>query len=142
MNDKISDKDKQAWKDFLSSNEKLPDKDNKLNTSPNVKIKHIDLHGFTLQEANKTIEKFINDSYDHNVSKIIVVTGKGLHSSVEKAPYVSKDLSILKYSVPDYIENNPGTVNDTLISYVGSYYSDTVESTNSTISTGVSTENY
>ena len=107
MNDKISDKDKKAWKDFLSSNEKLPNKDNKLNTSPNVKIKHIDLHGFTLQEANKTIEKFINDSYDHNVSKIIVVTGKGLHSSVEKDPYVSKDLSILKYSVPDFIENNP-----------------------------------
>ena len=107
MNDKISDKDKKAWKDFLSSNEKLPNKDNKLNTSLNVKIKHIDLHGFTLQEANKTIEKFINDSYDHNVSKIVVVTGKGLHSSVEKDPYVSKDLSILKYSVPDFIENNP-----------------------------------
>ncbi len=107
MNDKISDKDKQAWKNFLSSNEKLPNKDNKINTSPNVKIKHIDLHGFTLQEANKTIEKFINDSFNHNVSKIIVVTGKGLHSSVEKDPYVSKDLSILKYSVPDFIENNP-----------------------------------
>ena len=106
MNDKISDKDKQAWKNFLSSNEKLPNKDNKLNITPNIKIKHIDLHGFTLQEANKTIEKFINDSYDHNVSKIIVVTGKGLHSSVEKDPYVSKDLSILKYSVPDFIENN------------------------------------
>ena len=107
MNDKISDKDKKVWRDFLSSNEKLPNKDNKLNSNQNVKIKHIDLHGFTLQEANKTIEKFINDSYDHNVSKIIVVTGKGLHSSVEKDPYVSKDLSILKYSVPDFIENNP-----------------------------------
>ena len=106
MNDKISDKDKKDWKDFLSSDEKLPNKDNKLNTSPNIKIKHIDLHGFTLQEANKTIEKFINDSHDHNVSKIVVVTGKGLHSSVEKDPYVSKDLSILKYSVPDFIENN------------------------------------
>ena len=107
MNDKISDKDKQAWKDFLSNNEKLPNKDNKISTSKNAKIKHIDLHGFTLQEANKTIEKFINDSYDNNVSKIIVVTGKGLHSSVEKDPYVSRDLSILKYSVPDFIENNP-----------------------------------
>ena len=106
MNDKISDKDKQAWKNFLSSNEKLPNKDDKLNTSPNAKIKRIDLHGFTLQEANKTIEKFINDSFDHNVSKIIVVTGKGLHSSVEKDPYVSKDLSILKYSVPEYITKN------------------------------------
>ena len=111
MNDKISDKDKKAWKDFLSSNEKLPNKDNKLNTSLNVKIKHIDLHGFTLQEANKTIEKFINDSYDHNVSKIVVVTGKGLHSSVEKDPYVSKDLSILKYSVPEFIENSKSLMN-------------------------------
>jgi len=107
LNDKISDRDKKAWKDFLSSNEKLPNKDNKLNTSLNKKIKHIDLHGFTLQEANKTIEKFINDSHDHNVSKIVVVTGKGLHSSVGKDPYVSKDLGILKYSVPDFIENNP-----------------------------------
>ncbi len=107
MNDKISDKDKKAWKDFLSSDEKLPNKDIKLNKSLNVKIKHIDLHGFTLQEANKTIEKFINDSHDHNVSKIVVVTGKGLHSSVGKDPYVSKDLGILKYSVPDFIENNP-----------------------------------
>ena len=106
MNDKISDKDKKAWKDFLSSNEKLPNKDNKLNTSPNLKIRHIDLHGFTLQEANKTIEKFINDSHDHNVSKIVVVTGKGLHSSVGKDPYVSKDLGILKFSVPEYIRNN------------------------------------
>ena len=107
MNDKISDKDKKAWKDFLSSNEKLLNKDDKLSVSKNVKIKHIDLHGFTLEEANKTIEKFINDSYDHNVSKIVVVTGKGLHSNVEKDPYASKDLSILKYSVPDFIENNP-----------------------------------
>ena len=106
MTDSISEKDKKDWQKFISSSEKLPNKDNKLNTSPNVKIKHIDLHGFTLQEANKTIEKFINNSYDNNVSKIIVVTGKGLHSSVEKDPYISKDLSILKYSVPEFIKNN------------------------------------
>ena len=68
MSDKISDKDKKAWKNFLSSNEKLPNKDNKLNINPNVKIKHIDLHGFTLQEANKIVEKFINDSYDHKIN--------------------------------------------------------------------------
>ena len=70
------------------------------------KTNHIDLHGYTLIEANKTIEKFINNSYDNRVAKIIVVTGKGLHSNVEKDPYVSKDLSILKYSVPEFIENN------------------------------------
>ncbi len=106
MNDKLSDKDKKDWKDFLSNNEKLPNKDFKLDKKKVSKIKHIDLHGFTLDHANKTIEKFIDDCYQNGVSKIIVVTGKGLHSNVEKDPYVSKDLSILKYSVPEYIENN------------------------------------
>ena len=106
MNDKISDKDKKDWEDFLSKREKLPNKDFKLDKKKVSKIKHIDLHGFTLEKANKTIEKFIDDCYQTNVSKIIVVTGKGLHSNVEKDPYVSKDLSILKYSVPEYIENN------------------------------------
>ena len=106
MNDKISDKDKKDWENFLSKSEKLPNKDLKLEQKKIRKIKHIDLHGFTLEQANKTIEKFIDDCYQNNVSKIIVVTGKGLHSNVEKDPYVSKDLSILKYSVPEYIENN------------------------------------
>ena len=106
MNDKLSDKDKKDWKDFLSKGEKLPDKDFKLDKNKVSKIKHIDLHGFTLDHANKTIEKFIDDCYQNGVSKIIVVTGKGLHSNVEKDPYVSKDLSILKYSVPEYIKNN------------------------------------
>ena len=106
MNDKISDKDKQAWDNFLTSDEKLANKDLRLSKKKNLKVDHIDLHGFTLQEAIKTIEKFINSSYERDVSKIIVVTGKGLHSNVEKDPYVSKDLSILKYSVPDFIEKN------------------------------------
>ena len=103
---KISEKDKKDWLNFLKSDEKLKNKDldtNK-NTSPNNKT--IDLHGFTLEEANKKIEKIINDAYEKDVSKVIVVTGKGIHSNVEKDPYVSKDLSILKFSVPDYIENN------------------------------------
>ena len=106
MNDKISDKDKQAWDNFLSSDEKLNNKDLRLNKKKNLKIKNIDLHGYTLQDANKAILKLINNSYDIGVSKIIVVTGKGIHSNVEKDPYVSKDLSILKYSVPEFIENN------------------------------------
>ena len=106
MSDKISDKDKKDWEDFLSKSEKLPNKDFKLEQKRISKIKHIDLHGLTLEQANKTIEKFIEDCYQNSVSKIIVVTGKGLHSDVEKDPYVSKDLSILKYSVPEYIENN------------------------------------
>ena len=106
MNDKISDKDKQSWENFLSSDEKLYDKDFKKNQKKLLKTKHIDLHGFTLENANKKIADIIDDAYDNSVSKIIVVTGKGLHSNVEKDPYVSKDLSILKYSVPEFIENN------------------------------------
>ena len=106
MNDKISDKDKKDWENFISSDEKLENKDFKLSKKENLKIKNIDLHGYTLEDANKTIQEFINNSYENRVSKIIVVTGKGLHSNVEKDPYVSKDLSILKYSVPEFIENN------------------------------------
>ncbi len=106
MNDKISNKDKTAWENFLSSNEKLPNKDVKINTKKNFKIKNIDLHGYTLQDANNKIQKFINKAYEDGVSKIVVVTGKGLHSNVEKDPYVSKDLSILKYSVPEFIEKD------------------------------------
>ena len=106
MKNNISDKDKKDWEEFLSNNEKLPNKDLKFSKKKKLKIKHIDLHGFTLEQANITITKFIEDCYQNSVSKIIVVTGKGLHSNVEKDPYVSKDLSILKYSVPEYIENN------------------------------------
>ena len=106
MNDKISDKDKIAWENFLFKNERLPDKDFKLKKKKNLKIKNIDLHGSTLEDANKIIQNFIENAYENNVSKLIVVTGKGLHSDVEKDPYVSKDLSILKYSVPEFIENN------------------------------------
>ena len=105
MSDKISDKDKRDWENFLSNNEKLPNKDLRLNKNKNLKIKNIDLHGQTLDEANKIIKKYIENSYEEGVSKIIVVTGKGLHSNVEKDPFVSKDLSILKYSVPEYIKN-------------------------------------
>ena len=106
MNDKISDKDKKAWEEFLSKNEKLPDKEFKLNQKINSTVRHMDLHGHTLEDANNIIQKYIENAYDTGVSKIIVVTGKGLHSDVEKNPYVSKDLSILKYSVPEFIENN------------------------------------
>ena len=106
MSDKISNKDKIDWEVFLSKNEKLPNKDLKKRKKNNLKTKHIDLHGYTLEEANRTIEKFIEVAYKNGTSKIIVVTGKGLHSNNEKNPYVSKDLSILKYSVPEFIENN------------------------------------
>jgi|TARA_B100001063_G_C16584120_1_gene462231 DNA-nicking Smr family endonuclease len=106
LSNKISNKDKKAWENFLSNDEKLPNKDFNLNHKKNFKTKHIDLHGFTLKEANKTIKKIIENSYESGVRKIIVVTGKGKHSNVDKNPYISKDLSILKYSVPEFIKNN------------------------------------
>ena len=106
MNDKISDKDKIDWQNFISSNEKRPNNDFKLSKQKIFKVMSIDLHGYTLEEANQAIERFIYQSYREKINKLIVVTGKGIHSQNEKDPYVSKDLSILKYSVPEFIENN------------------------------------
>ena len=106
MNDNISDKDKKDWNKFINSTEKLPNKDFKYQKNKNLKVRSIDLHGYTLDEANKTIENFINKAFSENINKLIVVTGKGLHSENEKDPYVSKDLGILKYSVPEFIANN------------------------------------
>jgi len=106
LNNNISNKDKKDWDKFINSNEKLPDKDFKNIEKKNKKTRSIDLHGFTLDEANKTIENFINKAFSENINKLIIVTGKGLHSENEKDPYVSKDLGILKYSVPEFISNN------------------------------------
>jgi DNA-nicking Smr family endonuclease len=106
LTNNISDKDKKDWENFISKKEKLPNKDHKIDKKITFKIKSIDLHGYTLEEANKTIEEFINNSYREKINKLIVVTGKGIHSQNEKDPYVSKDLSILKYSVPEFIKNN------------------------------------
>ena len=106
MNDNISDKDKKDWKTFISSKEKIFDKDFKPQIKNHLKVRSIDLHGYTLEQANNAIEQFIFKAFEEEVSKLIVVTGKGIHSNVEKDPYVSKDLSILKYSVPEFINNN------------------------------------
>ncbi len=106
MKKNISDKDKTDWQNFIKSKDKILDKDNKQKSKNFYKIKSIDLHGYSLDQANKKIENFILQSYKEKFSKLIVVTGKGLHSQNEKNPYVSKDLSILKYSVPQFIYNN------------------------------------
>jgi DNA-nicking Smr family endonuclease len=106
LTDNISEKDKKDWENFISKNEKLPNKDIKIDKKLSFKTRSIDLHGYSLEEANKSIENFIVASYQENINKLIVVTGKGIHSQNEKDPYVSKDLSILKYSVPEFISNN------------------------------------
>ena len=100
-------KDRQDWENFLNNKEKIPNKD--FVQKKNIryeKIKKIDLHGYTIEEANKAIEKFIEKCFEENVTKIIVITGKGLRSKNVENPYLSKNLSILKYSVPEFIENN------------------------------------
>ena len=101
------DKNKQEWENFLNNKEKIFNKDfvHKKNIRYE-KIKKIDLHGYTIEEANEAIEQFIQKCFDENVTKIIVITGKGLRSKNVENPYLSKDLSILKYSVPEFIESN------------------------------------
>ena len=106
MSKDISNKDKKDWEEFISKKERLPNKDISFQKINYTKIKIIDLHGYTLDKANKTIEVFIKNSFSESVNKIIVVTGKGLHSHNEKDPYVSKNLGILKYSVPEFIKNS------------------------------------
>ena len=111
MNDSISNKNKKDWENFINSKDKLPNKDLKFQIKKTNKTSLIDLHGYTLDGANKVMEDFINKAYLENVNKLIVVTGKGLHSKNEKDPYVSKDLGILKYSVPEFISNNSSLMN-------------------------------
>ena len=106
MSQDLSDKDKKDWESFISSKDKLNDKDQKELKRKIFQTKSIDLHGYTLDNANKFVQEYIEKSYLQNVNKIIVVTGKGLHSQNEQNPYLSKDLSILKYSVPEFIKNN------------------------------------
>ena len=104
---KITEKDKQDWEKFLKDIEKIPNKDLIIkNNIRQEKIKKIDLHGYTLEDANTVVENFIQKCFDDNVTKIIVITGKGIRSKNVANPYLSKDLSILKYSVPEFIESN------------------------------------
>ncbi len=111
MNKNISDKDKKDWENFLSKDESLPNKDQEISKNKKITSKICDLHGYSLDEANKKINDLICNSYEAGISKLTIVTGKGIHSENEKNPYISKDLGILKYSVPEYIENNQELMN-------------------------------
>ena len=106
MNKKISEKDIKDWKEFTESNSKIENKDIDFVQLEKISNRTLDLHGLTLEIANKKIEQFIKSSFDKNIEKITVITGKGLRSKVDQNPYQSKDLSILKYSVPEFIRNN------------------------------------
>ena len=106
MNNKISDKDKKDWEDFISDKSTLPNKDFDNSKKHNIKTKYYDFHGHSLNEANIKIENLIKVSFENGVRKIVVITGKGLHSENDKDPYVSNDLGILKNSIPHFIKNN------------------------------------
>ena len=107
MTNKLSDKDKKDWQKFLDSSEKLLNKDVDQVKNQIISQRTIDLHGYTLEDANKKISEFIENCYVNKVKKINVITGKGMRSKNLDDPYQSKDLSILKHSVPEYIKNNP-----------------------------------
>ena len=106
MNSNISDKDKKDWENFILSEDKLPNKDRQFKKKKIFRTRSIDLHGYTIDHAHEVCKEFIFKSYADKINKLIIVTGKGLHSKNEMNPYVSKDLSILKYSVPNYIKKN------------------------------------
>ena len=106
MNSKISNKDKKDWENFLSKNDPLPNKDLVNKKKYTHDKKYYDFHGFSLDDANKTIHKLIKDSYKNGIRKLVIVTGKGIHSDNEKDPYSSKDFGILKYSLPEYIKSH------------------------------------
>ena len=106
MKNKISDKDKRDWENFIKKKDKLINKDLNYHKLINKKIKSIDLHGLTLDEANKKIKEFILENYIQGTNKLIIVTGKGLHSQNINNPYISKKFGILKNSIPEYIKNN------------------------------------
>mgnify|MGYP000373740607 FL=1 len=106
MNKKISKKDLKDWKNFIEGKEKIYNKDIAKNSIKIKKLATLDLHGFSLDKANIKVENFIKDCFDKKVQKLNIITGKGLRSKIEQNPYQSRDLAILKYSVPEFIKSN------------------------------------
>jgi len=112
---KISKKDKKDWEDFLLKNENLPDKDSKFKNRKTKKELVFDLHGYSLDEANIKVKEIVLYCVEKNYKEILFITGKGIHSNTDKNIYVSKNLSKLRYAVPEFIKTN-----STLASYVSS----------------------
>ena len=103
----LTSKDKKDWLNFIKQPKNLHDKDSFVEKN-NIKkeIRKLDLHGQTLDQANLAVKKFIEQSFQDKVRKLIIITGKGLRSKVDNDPYRSKKMNILKYSIPEYIKNN------------------------------------
>ena len=109
MNKKLSDKDLRDWENFIKSKDRISSKEelNKNQINKKKSTFKIDLHGFSLDQANKFIEKTINDCFEKEVSKLNIITGKGMRSKSIDDPYKSSELSILKHSIPEFIKSNP-----------------------------------
>ena len=103
-----SSKDKKDWINFTKKMDNISPKEADINNKNLIlsKTKKIDLHGYSLTEANKVISKFIIDSFNKKLKKLLVVTGKGSRSKSYDNPYLSEKLSQLKYSIPEYIKND------------------------------------
>ena len=102
----ISDKDKKDWENFIKKNDKLYNKD-KDNFEKSAEYeKTLDLHGYTLSDANNAVKDLVINSYNMGIKKLNIITGKGMHSDNSKDPYKSEKFGILKYSVPEFIQNN------------------------------------
>ena len=108
MSKKLSDKDLRDWENFTKSKDRISSKEelNKNQINKKKSTFKIDLHGFSLDQANKFIEKTINDCFEKEVSKLNIITGKGMRSKSAEDPYKSSELSILKHSIPEFIKSN------------------------------------
>ena len=104
----VTSKDKKDWITYTKHLKDVYDKETNLikqNTTTN-KIRRLDLHGLSLNLANKIVEKFIIESFETGYTKLLIITGKGSRSKVNKNPYLSQQMNVLKYSVPEFIKNN------------------------------------
>ena len=109
----VTNQDKKDWLTFTQKKEKIPNKESEFISSDinKNKINKLDLHGESIDEANKKVEKFITTSFESGYKKIQIITGKGLRSKAYDDIYRSKKMSILKNSVPEYIQNNEDLLN-------------------------------
>ena len=104
----VTSKDKKDWITFTKRSEKIYNKDDafvKQNTIIS-KTKRLDLHGLSLNQANKIVKKFIIESFEYGYKKLLIITGKGLRSKVHQNPYLSEQTNVLKHSVPEFIKND------------------------------------
>ena len=108
MSKKLSDKDLKDWNKFIKNKDKINPKDElyEPSTNKNRSTFVIDLHGYGLDQANKFVEKTINECFEKEFSIVNIITGKGMRSKSVEDPYKSSELSILKHSIPDFINSN------------------------------------